>query len=176
MEPVSSKNRPSGLRRAVLSIAVLALVGLPLAACGSSGSSADPSSAAAPTASSSSGSSQSGPVAFAQCVRAHGVTDFPDPQNGHFIISGAAESNPNFQSAVQACQDLLGPGGIGGGSNSSAMLNYAHCIQTHGVPQFPDPSANGALDIPASVQNDPQFQKAQQDCKSDLPGSQGTAS
>lgn len=178
--PLPPASRPARLRRAGLSLALLALLGLPLAACSSSGSPSDPSSSAsasAPAAGSSSGSSQSGQAAFAQCVRSHGVPDFPDPQNGHFILSGADQSNPNFQSAVQTCEHLLGPGGIsGGGSNSSALLSFAHCMQTHGVPQFPDPSADGALDVPASVQNDPQFQKAQQECKSDLPGGQGQQS
>lgn len=160
---------PGTLRQAGLSLALLALSGLPLAAC-SSGSSSDPSSA--PAAGSSS-SSQSGELAFVDCVRSHGVPNMPDPQNGHFVMGSSVQNNPNFQSALHACEHFLGAGGVsGGGSNNSAMLNYAHCMQTHGVPQFPDPS-NGALDVPASVQNDPEYPKAQQDCKSDLSGSQG---
>jgi hypothetical protein len=163
---------PGRLRRAGLSLALLALLGLPLAACDGSGS-----SSAAPTAGSSSGSSQSGQAAFAQCMRSHGVQNFSDPQSGHFILGKGVQDNPNFQSAMQACQHLLGAGGVGGSSNNSAMLNYAHCMQTHGVPQFPDPPSSGALDIPSSVdQSSPQFQKAQQECKSDLPGSQGQQS
>ncbi len=154
------------------------LVGLAviLAACGGS---SDPGAAKSTSTSSSGGSgssssSQSGTVAFAQCVRAHGVPDFPDPQNGHFLISGSDENNPNFQSAVQACQHLL-PGGSatnggGGGSNSSAELAFAHCMQTHGVPNFPDPSSNGALSVPQGVDsNSPQFQSAFQACSSLLP-------
>lgn len=159
---------PATLRRAGLSLALLALSGLLLAAC-SSGSSSDPSSA--PAAGSSS-SSQNGQLAFVNCVRSHGVPNMPDSQNGHFVLGSSVQNNPNFQSALQACEHLLGAGGVGAGSNNSAMLNYAHCIQTHGVPQFPDPS-NGALDVPASVQNNPAYPKARQDCKSDLPGSQG---
>jgi hypothetical protein len=113
-------------------------------------------------------------VAFAQCMRSHGVPDFPDPQNGHFLISGADQSNPSFQSATQACQHFL-PGGSatnggGGGANSSAELAFAQCMQTHGVPNFPDPTANGALGIPPGVDaNSPQFQSAYQACSSLLP-------
>ena len=166
--PASTGGGPSRLRRAGLFLVLLAALAILLGACGSSsGSSAD-----AP-AGQSSGSSQSGTVAFAQCVRSHGVPDFPDPQNGHFLISGADQDNPNFKPAVQACQHLLGPGGAtnGGGSNNSALLNFAHCMQTHGVPQFPDPAANGGIGLPPGVDpNSAPFQKAWQECQSLLPG------
>ncbi len=113
-------------------------------------------------------------MTFAQCVRSHGVPGFPDPQNGHFLISGSDQSNPAFNSAVQACQHLLGPGGVSGGSggsNNSQLLSFAHCMQTHGVPQFPDPTANGGIGLPQGVNpNSPQFQKAWQECQSKLPG------
>lgn len=118
-------------------------------------------------------SSPGGAVAFAQCMRSHGVTDFPDPQNGHFLISGNDRNNPNFNSAVQACQHLLGPNGVngGGGSNNSQLLAFAHCMQTHGVPKFPDPTAGGGIGLPPGVDpNSPGFQKAWQECQSKLPG------
>jgi hypothetical protein len=165
--------RRNGLRLTGLLAAFVAGLAVILAACGGS----DPGTStptSAPAAGGSSGSSQTGAVAFAQCVRAHGVPDFPDPQNGHFLISGTDQSNPKFQSAVQTCQHLL-PGGSatnsgGGGSNSSAELKFAHCMQTHGVPNFPDPTGNGALGIPPGVNaNSPQFQSAFQKCSSLLP-------
>jgi hypothetical protein len=177
--PLPPASRRVRLRRGGLFLTLLALLGMLVAACSSPGNSSDPSQSATsgssgsgPQAGSSSGA-QSGQVAFAQCVRAHGVTDFPDPQNGHFLISGADQNNPNFQPAVSACQHLLGPGGIsqGGASHNSALLTFAHCMQTHGVPQFPDPSANGAIGLPTGVNpNSPQFQNAMQKCQSDLPG------
>ena len=56
------------------------------------------------------------------------------------------------------------------GSNGSAELAFAHCMQTHGVPSFPDPSSNGALEVPSGVDaNSPPFQKAFQQCSSLLP-------
>jgi hypothetical protein len=142
-----------------------------LAAC--SGGTNSPANGSQPAGSSSNTSAQTGEVAFAQCVRAHGVPDFPDPQNGHFLISGSDQSDPNFQSAVQTCQHLL-PGGSasngGSGANSSAELAFAHCMQTHGVPNFPDPSASGALGIPPGIDaSSPQFQSAFHACSSLLP-------
>jgi hypothetical protein len=171
--------RARRLKRApVTGLFAALLIGLAfiLTACGGSsdpGASKSTSTSASGGSSGSPSSSQSGSVAFAQCVRAHGVPDFPDPQNGHFLISGSEESNPNFQSAVQSCQHLL-PGGSatngGGGSNSSAELAFAHCMQTHGVPNFPDPSSSGALQVPQGVDsNSPQFQSAFQACNSLLP-------
>ena len=72
---------------------------------------------------------------FAQCMRSHGISDFPDPssQGGieiHGSVSGSDlnPSSPRFQSAQNACQHYLSGlrgGGIrttihgGGGSPSS---------------------------------------------------------
>lgn len=162
--------RTGGLRVAAAATALVAGLAISLGACGSSGSGSNSSSD--PGSSSSSGG-QTGAVAFAQCMRSHGVTNFPDPQGGHFLISGAAQNNPNFQPAVQACQHLLGPNGAsnGGGSNNSQLLAFAHCMQTHGVPKFPDPTAGGGIGLPQGVDPDsPSFQHAWHQCQSKLPG------
>jgi hypothetical protein len=174
MEAAPNKNRQSRLWRAGASLAVVALIGLPLAAC-SSGSSADPSSVSG----NSSAAASNGEAEFSQCVRQHGVSDMPDPQNGHFVLPGDVQSNPNWTSAVQACQHFLPSGQLGGnggnGGNSSALLPFSHCMQTHGVPQFPDPESNGAIDMPKSIDpNSPTFQKAEQECNSYLPSGQGS--
>src|SRR5215468_1021906 len=53
---------------------------------------------------------------FAQCMREHGVTGFPDPDpNGGIKIeakkgSGLAPDNPTFQKAQKACESLMGGG------------------------------------------------------------------
>lgn len=45
---------------------------------------------------------------FAQCMRDHGVTDFPDPApDGPLIDVRGARSIPGFQAAVDTCRDLL---------------------------------------------------------------------
>jgi hypothetical protein len=60
-------------------------------------------------------------VKFVQCMRKHGVSNFPDPApNGRFQLSGGANPvNPNapqFKSALSACHSLLPPGsGFGTG-------------------------------------------------------------
>jgi hypothetical protein len=162
-------------RRVLLLVAAAAVVPAMLAACssGSGSSSSGAASSAQGGAASTSGTDQSGIAQFAQCMRQNGVTDFPDPQNGHFVMGGNVQSNPHFNSAIQACQHLLGPGGISSGNNSgaqSARLAFAHCMQTHGVPSFPDPSSNGAIQAPGGVdRNSATYQNAFNTCKSKLP-------
>jgi hypothetical protein len=57
-------------------------------------------------------------LAYAQCMRAHGITDFPDPTNNGIQLkvgpgSDLNPANPQFQRAQTACQDKL-PGKLGG--------------------------------------------------------------
>ncbi len=54
---------------------------------------------------------------FSQCMRDHGVPDFPDPDpnGGGIRVSGTRGSdltpdNPTFKKAEQACQSLIGKG------------------------------------------------------------------
>lgn len=161
----STRARPSGrLRRTAPLIAIFAGLALFLGACGG-GSGPGPGKK-----SSAQDAAGTGPVAFAQCMRSHGVSNFPDPQNGHFLITGSVQSNPNFHTAQQACQHVLGHGVGNGGSNGSKLLAFSHCMQTHGVPQFPDPSSSGALSITGVDPNSPAFKNAYHECQGKLPG------
>lgn len=162
------------LRRAPMYIALAAAIPIAIGACGNSGgSSPDSASSAQAGSGSTSGTAQSGIAQFALCMRKNGVTNFPDPANGHFLISGSVQSNPHFNSAIQTCQHLLGASGISGGASGpqqQAELNFAHCMQTSGVPSFPDPAANGAIVAPQGVNtNSATFQNAFNKCKSKLP-------
>lgn len=59
---------------------------------------------------------QSQLLKFADCMRENGVADFPDPQNGLFTGGGDLDPNsPEFQSALDACRDLIPGGGVSGG-------------------------------------------------------------
>jgi hypothetical protein len=67
-------------------------------------------------------------LAFSACMRAHGVTNFPDPQTrgGGIALqfkrgSGIDPQSPRFKAAQRACQsELPGPKGGGGFSTQSA--------------------------------------------------------
>ncbi len=99
------------------------------------------------TAGSESGSPESQELAFAKCMRVHGVPNFPDPSpGGGFEIrkgSGDEPSSPAFQRARAECKGVLPPG-PGSGPPPSAQtlarfLRIAQCMRAHGAPRFPDP-------------------------------------
>jgi hypothetical protein len=53
---------------------------------------------------------------FAECMRAHGVSNFPDPpagSGGGPVKLNINPQSPQFQSAQRACQKLLGTGSGG---------------------------------------------------------------
>jgi hypothetical protein len=112
------------------------------AACGGSGQSGATGTNAA------SGVKQG--LQLAQCMRAHGVPNFPDPSaSGGIIIgqgSGIDPQTPAFQAARQVCRKLLPGGGPGPvkptKAQFTAALAFAKCMRTHGLPRFPDPLAS----------------------------------
>ena len=54
----------------------------------------------------------------------------------------------------------------GGGSH---MAQLAACMRSHGVPNFPEPNAQGVISSGSIDPNSPQFQQAMQACRKDLP-------
>jgi hypothetical protein len=91
---------------------------------------------------------------FANCMRSHGVSDFPDPGTGGAIqVPIGSKRSPTFQAAARACSKY-GPG-PGGGSpphisaaQRRKLLAFSECMRTHGIPSFPDPtfpSSGGAV-------------------------------
>jgi len=82
---------------------------------------------------------------LAQCMRAHGVPNFPDPRStGGLIIPNDINTNaPAFKFAQGACAKLAqSPGGQGTSSESRKLqlLAVAKCMRSHGVPNFADPT------------------------------------
>jgi hypothetical protein len=58
-------------------------------------------------------------------------------------------------------------------NTQQALLKYAQCMRSHGVPKFPDPKPGGGLIIGPKVGVDPntrQFKAAQQTCQKLVPG------
>ncbi len=85
---------------------------------------------------------------FSNCMRSHGVPNFPDPQAGGglklAIGSGLDPFSPSFQAAQKACAKY-NPGGGGPPPKMSASdrrkaLKFAQCVRTHGDSSFPDPT------------------------------------
>jgi hypothetical protein len=134
---------------------VAALTAILLAACGGSNK---------PSTSDLSGSSDKAFTAsnadkYPECMRGHGVTNFPDPQvSGNTVkiqITPSITGSPAFKSAQKACAYLLpaGAGQINGPSpaeqkaRAEGLLAFAACIRQHGFPSFPDPTSQGQLTL-----------------------------
>lgn len=94
-------------------------------------------------------------VKFAECMRSHGVGQFPDPgASGTFTIDALANGtsldtrSPTFTHALSACKELEPAGFMGsprGSQQQQAALRFAQCIRDNGVSDFPDPLPNGPL-------------------------------
>jgi len=178
--------RSSGrARQAATVIAVLVAVLMLAVACGGRSKGPPVASAGSNTpaadGSSTSDSAQHSALAYARCMRSHGVADFPDPDSqGHFNAIPNLNTSPQFQAAQQACKDLLPNNGgmntTGGhlsAQQQAQLLRYARCMRAHGVENFPDPTSTG-LTLPDGVDpNAPQFQAADHACHSLLPNSGG---
>ena len=134
----------------LLATAALLSLALALAGCGGSAKGSGATSAA------SGGSSSEGPasvqqavLAFAKCMRANGVPNFPDPNpggEGFRLPAGANPEAPAFKAAQAKCHELLpgGPPGPGTTTNPSPptlakFLRIARCMRRNGVYDFPDP-------------------------------------
>jgi hypothetical protein len=99
------------------------------------------------------GATDSPGLAFARCMRANGVPNFPDPSPGRGPLfqtsNGVDPASPAFKAAQAKCMKLLGPGPPGPGSTThpsaqtlAKLRRIAVCMRQHGVPQFPDPRAS----------------------------------
>jgi len=131
-------------RRLVI-VLLAGAVGLAPTACGSATTSSTTTRSAA--------AAHAQAVRFADCMRSHGVTNFPDPTPGtasYPTVPGNTQS-PGFGSAEQACGHYV-PQSTGSQSVSQANFSpakvaqmqaqaiaMARCLRAHGVPQFPDP-------------------------------------
>jgi hypothetical protein len=81
-------------------------------------------------------------VKFAECIRAHGVSDFPDPNAKNQFEYGVSVTVSVWRKATTACKDLQPPGTLSSKrtpKQQSASLRFAQCIRDNGVKDFPDP-------------------------------------
>jgi hypothetical protein len=159
-------------RRASSSLAAAITIGLLASACGTS----------APTR----GSTQRtvAALAFAKCMRGHGVPDFPDPgasisvpynSVGSIEIPASIDTqSPAFQAGQNACHGYLSaalsPRGKPTLSASlrASLIAHAQCMRTRGVPNIQDPrfpSGGGIATTDAGTNpQSPAYQHAQSVC------------
>jgi hypothetical protein len=139
---------------ALIATAALALLA---AACGGSPGSHVPQPGSTTTKSSTSSAAaaaQNGMLAFSHCMRSHGVPNFPDPNSSGVLpksqIAQLAASSPQFPAAHRACEHLLPNGGQPTQAQAQQawndMRNFARCMRSHGVPNWPDPAPTSPQD------------------------------
>jgi hypothetical protein len=135
-------------RRELRPLAALAMVGLIGAGCGSNAPSETGTASSTGTATSTATggkkklTARDKAVKFAECIRAHGVPDFPDPNDKNQFEYGVSVTPAVWKKATTACKDLQPPGTLSGKrtpKQQSASLRFAQCIRDNGVKDFPDP-------------------------------------
>jgi hypothetical protein len=138
--------------RPLVALGLAGLIGLITAGCGSNASSETGTASSTGTTSTGTGTASSGAntkltardkaVKFAECIRAHGVSDFPDPDAKNQFQYGVSVSPAVWKQATTACKDLQPPGTLSGKrtpKQQSASLRFAQCVRDNGVKDFPDP-------------------------------------
>jgi len=141
------------MRRTLWPLAALAILALIVAGCGNG--SAGTGNGTATSGGNSTASIHEKAVKFAECMRANGVSAFPDPDaSGELTIDAVANgssvdtSSAAFERDISACKDLEPPGFTGHNRSpeqQKVALEFAQCMRDNGVPDFPDPTPNGPL-------------------------------
>jgi hypothetical protein len=123
-------------------LAALATVALIGAGCGSDAPSDAEIAASSDAAVSKKLSARDKAVKFAECIRQHGVSDFPDPNAKNEFEYGVSVSPAVWKKATTACKALQPPGTLSSKrtpEEQSASLRLAQCVRANGVKDFPDP-------------------------------------
>lgn len=99
---------------------------------------------------------------YAACVRGHGVSGFPDMVvvSGQLTLPDTPEADAADAalrantSARQGCAPILAKlpanaqkNRVPSADDRQRLLQYAQCMRDNGVPQWPDPAADGSFPI-----------------------------
>ena len=177
MHRVRQTGHRSGPATAAAAVCVLAI-----AACGSSGPSNSKSARypyGAPNV----------PNSISRCMRANGVSGFPDPREGpdgggvgfpgglffgiggQLSVEGHQFAGPAVLAAEKACKEYMPPSGPGPTVSEQQRVQAladAACMRRNGIPGFPDPTFSGgqqALNLGSGINpNSPAFVRAAKAC------------
>jgi predicted lipoprotein len=132
----SRRTQPNAATARFGLLAALGLLaaGLALSACGGSSTPSDPAASAADSA-----------LKFSQCMREHGVKDFPNPETTaggatRLAFKGEGGSPATMEAAQKACQHFQEEGGEGPEltpqekvEHEEAVQKFAKCMREHGI-------------------------------------------
>jgi hypothetical protein len=114
-------------------------------------------------------------VKYAQCIRANGYPEFPDPSpDGRMQLRIDPKTAAQFEKAQRACKDKV-PTGFATDQNVTpermqALLGFSACVRKKGVGAFPDPNPKGVFELTGSVDmSTPQARQAVETCMGSNP-------
>ncbi len=155
LSPAVSYNLPMLSSRFSIIAPAAAITALAVAGCG--GSNKPPVTASGSRSGPANGAQSA--YKFSDCMRRHGVSNFPDPvvhttgnsQSVGIKINPTISGSPAFKSAQTACQGILG--GPPNQAQQQAQIHYkvehyvafAACMRGHGITSFPDPNSQGNI-------------------------------
>ncbi|MFI7542872.1 hypothetical protein [Actinoplanes sp. NPDC049599] len=152
---------------------LLAAAGCGKAPAGDQVASAGGTPAASAGASAAADRDEDAPLKFSQCMREQGLTWFPDPKpdGGLQIKVPKGTDKAKVDAAMAACKQWA-PGGGDHGPADPELLEQARrmaqCMREHGVPDFPDPQADGSVRLDGDKigmgPGDPAFDQADEAC------------
>ena len=112
-------------------------------------------------------------LAYAECMRAHGLPGFPDPQSDGTFDSSPSDrgdfAGSRYLSANKACAHLEGSQETPAQYQQflRQALEFAACMRAHGIANFQASASGGQVGMGAqgADPNSPQFQSAQRACR-----------
>jgi hypothetical protein len=146
-------------RRSLILASTVASAAFALLAAGCGGGGSSPGVASVSASDLAALAAHTGLVPFTDCMRSHGVRNFPDPDSSGEIpksqVVAAAQANLGKFNAAQTACIHLAPGGSLAAPQSAQQervqladeLSFARCMRGHGVARFPDPTARDGLTI-----------------------------
>ena len=167
-------------RRAVITVAALALALTGLTGCGGSDTDDTGIASAGGTAAPSASAATTGDgLKFAACMRENGIDmPDPDPSSGAGGLQSLRTQNidqTKLNAALQKCQQYRPSGGQGNQANpqnQQQLQALAKCMREHGV-DVPDPDPNsgfrGLTSQLQTLQSDPDWNTAMTACQSLMP-------
>jgi hypothetical protein len=161
----------------VVAVAALALLA---AGCGNGGSGG--ASGVPPPTTAASGA-QTAALAFARCLRSHGLPNWPDPTSGGVFDKSKLRRTGYSVSQVRAvedgpCKRLVPNSGQSPGpaitpADRTDYLKAAACMRSHGYAAFPDPTFQNntvQANVPSSIDQDsPPFKRVAATCTKLIP-------
>lgn len=122
---------------------------------------------------------------FGDCIRANGIPNFQDPKistnGGMQLLMPDGVAKDKADAAMAKCRQYLPNGGVPPKADPQRVeqaRKFAQCMRDHGLPNFPDPGADGgvAIDLDklgVTGPDDPKLTTAQKACEHLMPGPSG---